>query len=883
MDKKQIKKSYIKKDRNNKGFSMIELLAVVVILGVVSIIGIVSVTRLIESSKQHYYESQQSQLVLAARAYTGDHKEVLPRNVGEKKKIYLDTLYKNNYLKDKIVDKNNAECYPIDKKNPDGSIKEKGSYVNVVKTNKSDYSYKGYLYCKSCGQDGNCEEEMASDPNQKPTITITMPNNKDNDLFNESKTIDITYNAKGNDAKVASYSYKIYVDKALKLNSGTKINGKKPTVDIHEPIYKYLPGNVKVVATITNSEGEVKTVTANQDYSDSVFPECGMVKYDVKNIMTTYQSKDTNSKTCGTTGYLWTNDVRHVWVVCNDKLGIGCAQPEFSKYLDTEGAKDTVSIRDNKNEPHNCGVMKCIDRTTPKITVKLYKSKSNGDKDGGAFKTFTVDPQKSIKTYKKDEKYSSWINGVDNKHGIVVEVTITDVDVVPTAKSEIKTFSWFQNAKNQKENAIGATNLKVDEKTNLTAKTYTKEQRITDDGVRKLVLKVTDYAGNDTTYNLILKIDFTPPPVPSFSTYIENNNSSTSTGTPYTSNTWINKYVWANTSHPKDNPDVSGWRTNQYTTTGAHGNNTNKDGNDLHVSKEGSTTLKFRSIDNAGNYSEYTATKTIKLDRTDPVCKTKNTGGTSGSNGWYVGGTVTATGHCTDQTGLSGCKSATSHIQSVNSNSSSSAGTKKSITIYDNAGNTTTCSSTIKYDKSKPSCSIPSHNWTEGSVTISTNCSDSGPSGVASCKGSYSTTSTGTKTHTVKDYAGNSNTCSTTVSSKRQKQSCTACDRCKKAGCKTANTCTKSCCGVYYTWEICHAQGCDGITYSGSSCPSNADYCKKHNDTCTDEDCCGCKTYKANCSDCGCATWGSWTDVGSCSESTTSSSKTKCRTMYKNS
>ena len=48
MDKKHINKSYIKKDRKNKGFSMIELLAVVVILGVVSIIGIVSVTRLID-------------------------------------------------------------------------------------------------------------------------------------------------------------------------------------------------------------------------------------------------------------------------------------------------------------------------------------------------------------------------------------------------------------------------------------------------------------------------------------------------------------------------------------------------------------------------------------------------------------------------------------------------------------------------------------------------------------------------------------------------------------------------------------------------------------------------------------------------------------------
>ena len=74
---------------NNKGFSLIEILAVVVILGIVSTIGIISVTRLIDSSKKHYYESQQNNLVLAARAYVEDHKEVQPRNIGEKKKIYF--------------------------------------------------------------------------------------------------------------------------------------------------------------------------------------------------------------------------------------------------------------------------------------------------------------------------------------------------------------------------------------------------------------------------------------------------------------------------------------------------------------------------------------------------------------------------------------------------------------------------------------------------------------------------------------------------------------------------------------------------------------------------------------------------------------------------
>ena len=49
---------------NNKGFSLIEILAVVVILGIVSTIGIVSVTRLIDFVLFHNNVFLNYQLVL---------------------------------------------------------------------------------------------------------------------------------------------------------------------------------------------------------------------------------------------------------------------------------------------------------------------------------------------------------------------------------------------------------------------------------------------------------------------------------------------------------------------------------------------------------------------------------------------------------------------------------------------------------------------------------------------------------------------------------------------------------------------------------------------------------------------------------------------------
>ena len=674
---------------NNKGFSLVEILAVVVILGIVSTIGIVSVTKLIENSKKHYYESQQNNLVLAARAYVSDHKEVQPRNIGEKKKVYLKDLYETNYLKDEIVDKNKGKCYTEDKKDASGKVVEKASYVNVIKTTNNDYAYKGYLYCESCGQDGNCEEETGLDLDNKPLVVITLPGNKDANLFEESSTIDLKYQAKGNNATVTSYSYKIFVNGKLIFNSGTKINGKKQELIIKEPIYNYVPGKVKVTATITNSEGETKSYSKTQDYSDSAAPSCGAIKYDGNYPLDAYKSGQ--SKTCGTTGYLWSNKTRHVWVVCNDFKGIGCSQPEFSKYLDTEGAKDEVIIKDNNdNTDPKCSVMKCIDRTTPKITVKIFKSDKNGNKTGGATKTFTVDSQPAIKTYTKNETYSKWLNKEDYQNGVIVEVTVTDVAVIATAKSDIKTFSWYQNTNNQRENNIGATNSRVNINNNITTTTYTQSQRITNDGVRKQVIKVTDKAGNSTTYNLILKIDRTPPNIPTTNLKKWKNNNTQPTNATglsnYTNNTWYSGKVFTYPSGSTDSPNISGFKEYQYTTTGKTENKSDKVATNRNVEAQGVSYIKWRACDNAGNCSNYNTNSTIKLDRTKPNCSIKKTN-------TYTTTGVTLTTTCSDEhSGISVCEKVHNNVKS-----------SKEYTVKDLANNTNTCSKSV-YSKQRRTC-----------------------------------------------------------------------------------------------------------------------------------------------------------------------------------
>ena len=759
---------------NNKGFSLIEILAVVVILGIVSTIGIVSVTRLIDNSRKHYYESQQNNIVLAARAYASDHKEVLPRNIGEKKKIELKTLYDNKYIKDKIVDKNKIECYIEDKYDEEGKRIEKSSFVYIIKTSPTEYSYKGYLYCKSCGQDGNCEEEKLS--NNKPVAEITFPPNADDTLFEETTTIDIKYLANGDNAKVASYSYKIYVDGKLVFNSGNKRNGKRPIVNIHEPVYKYLPGKVKVVATITNTDGDVKTYSKTKDYTDAQFPSCGMVKYDMNNAdtMTSYDSKDTSQKKCGTEEFKWVNigtpnGTRHVWVVCNDFKGIGCSQPEFSKLLETDGETDEVIIKDNNNNKQNgkepkCLVMKCIDRTTPKITVKIKNGTTTN-------KTYTVEGQKKEKNYIKTDKYNVWLNKEKYPNGVTLDVIVEE----PTSK--IKTFKWYQNKKEQREGSEGQATEKVKEILSIKDTNYsnknkgilnTQTQTIKDDGVRKEVFTVEDNAGNRIIYTLILKIDRTPPTKPptiNLKRWKNNNTKPTSASglSNYSNNTWFSGKVFTQPSGSVDIPNVSGLKEYQYTTTGKTSNEKNKEAKYRNIEAEGVSHIKWRACDVAGNCSEYSSEKTIKLDRTNPSCSVNNSKKANG-NGWYNSGSITATGNCSDS--YSGCPVKSKKIQTVSSNT---AGSTKSITFKDNAGNSTKCTSTIRYDSSNPKCNISKSNKNKPSgVKLTVNCSDNGPSGVASCTGSKSGAKTGTHSGKVIDKAGNSNNCTITVSEKKQ-------------------------------------------------------------------------------------------------------------------
>ena len=145
-----------------------------------------------------------------------------------------------------------------------------------------------------------------------------------------------------------------------------------------------------------------------------------------------------------------------------------------------------------------------------------------------------------------------------------------------------------------------------------------------------------------------------------------------------------------------------------------------------------------------------------KFDNTAPVCD-----GNNGKTKWTMGG-YNIFQKCRDNQGTadqSGCTLPIypvvyTNIQTVKDDS---------VTIYDNAGNSTVCGYNVYIDNTKPVCGTDNGktNWTKGTYTVTVNCSD-GTNQSECTQNSYSSFYDGTvkeSSITIIDVAGNTRVC----------------------------------------------------------------------------------------------------------------------------
>ena len=99
----------VKKSRmNNKGFSLVEMLGVIVILGILSGIAVIAVTGSLDNSKEQSYEVMEKSVYNAAQNYVLDSIDKFSGN----KTVRIEKLVEDGYLEPLIdpAKKDGSEC-----------------------------------------------------------------------------------------------------------------------------------------------------------------------------------------------------------------------------------------------------------------------------------------------------------------------------------------------------------------------------------------------------------------------------------------------------------------------------------------------------------------------------------------------------------------------------------------------------------------------------------------------------------------------------------------------------------------------------------------------------------------------------------------------------
>ena len=85
-----------------KGFTLVELLAVIIILSLVLVIAVPSVNKYIKQSKEKAYNTQISTIIEAAQAYASTNLELLPNRENISVKVTLGQLKSSGLIKEEV-------------------------------------------------------------------------------------------------------------------------------------------------------------------------------------------------------------------------------------------------------------------------------------------------------------------------------------------------------------------------------------------------------------------------------------------------------------------------------------------------------------------------------------------------------------------------------------------------------------------------------------------------------------------------------------------------------------------------------------------------------------------------------------------------------------
>ena len=116
------------------GFTLVELLAVIILLGLISAIGIPTVKNITRDAKQKGYEKQVATVLESAENWGTENTELLPKVSGSIL-VKMDTLKKEGFLENKEI------INPVEKSEMNGCAEI------IYNSEFNQYEYK---YIKNC-------------------------------------------------------------------------------------------------------------------------------------------------------------------------------------------------------------------------------------------------------------------------------------------------------------------------------------------------------------------------------------------------------------------------------------------------------------------------------------------------------------------------------------------------------------------------------------------------------------------------------------------------------------------------------------------------------------------------------------------------------------